>query len=32
MKEVLDENSLVDMGCYGLPFTWYNNRSCVDAV
>lgn len=29
---MLDENSLVDIGCYDLPFTWYNNKASLDVV
>lgn len=31
-SKVLDENSLVDLGCYGLPFAWYNNCSYAAVI
>lgn len=32
LKQMLDENGLINLGCFGLPFTWHNNRPCAAAV
>lgn len=31
-RQVLDEHALADLECYALPYTWYDNGSCIAVV